>query len=134
MSLLAIANAWGCTKRQLQLWIDGDKTRADRAKEARENAADWADRQAEKILLDLKPGATPSEIAQARELAAHYRWRARVRNPATHGDKITVDHKRTMDPSMMSDAELAFIASGSGITIEGDAEIISPMETLTRPE
>jgi len=123
LSLQGIAEAWGCTKRQLQLWIDGDPQRAQRAREARENAADWCDREAEKVLRDLKPDATVAEVARARELAQHYRWRARVRNPATHGEKVQVAHNHTLlDPKLMSDAQLLAIAAQGGLTIDGESE------------
>jgi transposase-like protein len=125
LSMQGIAEAWGCTKRQLQLWIDGDSDRSQRAKEARQNAADWCDREAERVLRDLTPGATVAEVARARELAQHYRWRARVRNPATHGDKIVVEVKQGMDPALMSDAALVAIANGGRTTIEGFAELVA---------
>jgi hypothetical protein len=126
LSMQGIAELWGCTKRQLQLWIDSDYHRAQRAREARENAADWCDREAEKVLIALsqKPAATIAEITAARELAQHYRWRARVRNPSTHGDKVQVDHRLNLTADEMTDAQLeAFIRTASmNLAIEGECE------------
>jgi hypothetical protein len=116
LSMQGIAELWGCTKRQLQLWIDSDYRR--------ENAADWCDREAERVLLDLTPQATVAEVARARELAQHYRWRARVRNPSTHGDKVQVDHRINMPADDMTDAQLeAIVRAGNlHLTIEGKCE------------
>jgi len=121
MSMQAIADRWGCTKRQLQLWIDADPHRAMRAKQARRNAADWCDRQAYKVLEDLPADATVAQVARAREMAIHLRWRAKVRDPLTYGDKVSVDHQMTVNPAQLSDNELLAIAAG-GMVIDGEAE------------
>lgn len=119
-----IADRWGCTKRQLQLWIDADPHRASQATQARKEAADWCDREAEKVLRDLTPDATVAEVARARELAQHYRWRARVRNPVTHGDKLQVDHKLPVIPHSLTDEQLEAIAA-SALTIEGECDTVA---------
>lgn len=123
LSLQAIADRWGCTKRQLQLWIDSDPHRAMRAKQARQEAADWCDRRAFEVLEELPADATVAQVARAREMAIHLRWRARVRNPLTHGDKVQVDHTVNLNPAKLTDAQLEAIAA-SAMAIEGEAEDI----------
>lgn len=124
MSMQAIADLWGCTKRQLQLWIDGDYRRAERAREARKNAADTCARKATQVLLDLTSLSTVADVARARELAHHYRWLAKVRDPATHGDKVQVSHNLNTNADDMTDAQLEAIAKAGDVylAIEGECE------------
>ncbi len=124
-SLQSIADKWGCTKLQLQRWIDASPERAARCREARKAAADFCDREAERVLRALKPDSTGAEIAKARELASHLRWRARVRDPAAYGEKFTVEQRVIpADPQQMSDAELdRLIAMGKPL-LEGRAELV----------
>lgn len=55
---------------------------------ARQQSADAFDTKAERVLMDLQAGGTNADIARARELASHYRWRASKRNPKVFGDKV----------------------------------------------
>jgi hypothetical protein len=129
-SLQSIADQWGVSKLQLARWIDASPERAARCREARKAAADWCDRQAEKVLLDLRPNATGAEIARARELASHYRWRARVRDPERYAERVTVKSERVPGIPMeqWTDAELnALIALGKPL-LEGRADLVSVTE------
>jgi hypothetical protein len=123
-SLAKIAECWGVTRLQVQRWIDSNPGRRARVETARQNAADACDRKAEAVLLAIPSDATAGDIARARELAAHYRWQARVRNPARYGEKIRIDHALDVQPEQMSDAQLALIAARRGIVIDGEAELL----------
>lgn len=54
---------------------------------------------AEAVLLDKT-----MDVARARELASHYRWRAKTVNPAEYGEKLQVDN--THKVVNLSDAEI----------------------------
>ena len=95
-----------------------------RKRTGRQSAAETCDRKAEQVLLALRPNSTVAEVARARELAQHYRWQAKVRNPMTHGDKVQVDHKTTVDPSSLSDEQLMAIIAAGTVTIEGECELV----------
>lgn len=73
---------------RLAYWLEADKDRAAQAKAARRLSALAADEEAERVILEAQ---TPLDLAKARELASHYRWRASKRDPAGHGDRIQVD-------------------------------------------
>jgi hypothetical protein len=47
------------------------------------------DEKAETVLVDA---ADPFELAKARELAQHYRWRAKAVAPREYGDKVMQEH------------------------------------------
>jgi hypothetical protein len=49
------------------------------------------DEQAEEELVGLGSEATPGDIARARELASHYRWRSKALAPADYGDRQAVE-------------------------------------------
>jgi hypothetical protein len=55
-------------------------------------AARYNDDEALRILQSLPSDATPAQIAQARELAHHHRWRAGIRAPREYGNKIGIEH------------------------------------------
>lgn len=91
-SITQIAESLGMLQKTVRDWVAADDTRSVRVRVSRELSADACDDQAERVLKDLQAGATPSEIARARELASHYRWRASKRNPKTYGDKLDLNH------------------------------------------
>jgi hypothetical protein len=59
----------------------------------RDAAKYWDDRVDE--VMD-SPMETPGQIARARELAQHYRWRAKCYDKKRYGDKQEVEHSGTM--------------------------------------
>jgi hypothetical protein len=124
LSKAKIAAKWGCTRRQIQLWIEGNPVRAERDLLARQVAAEAATDKAEKVLLDIPVNGTVAQVAQARELSFYYRWLASKLNPAAYGDKLAITHKVEVNPDMMTDAQLAAIAAG-GTVIDGEAEDVT---------
>lgn len=86
-----IARKLGVPKSKLIEWVHADKDRSAQARKSMKAAAYECDRKAEEILKDIPNGNDPGAIARARELASHYRWRAKVRCPDTYGDRQKVD-------------------------------------------
>lgn len=86
-SQASIATSLGIHKGEFSDWLAADSERSARAREARILSARHWDEQAESVLIgadDDKPGS----IAKARELASHYRWRAKCYAPREYGDKL----------------------------------------------
>lgn len=89
-TMTGIAESIGVSKGSMIAWIASDADRSAHAKEARIVSARHWDDQAERVLLDSDELVTGS-IAKARELASHYRWRAKCYAPRDYGDKIAID-------------------------------------------
>lgn len=83
----AIAAKFRTTSSRISEWIHSDAERSARAREALRRSSITCDYKAETAILGLSSNATPGDIAKARELAQHYRWRAKVRNPHDYGEK-----------------------------------------------
>lgn len=92
MSYRDIAQELGLSKTALIDWLDGDSDRTTRARLALRFAAAEAAQKGENVLLELDEDASPAMIVRARELAQHYRWKAKVRNPQEYGDKQQIEH------------------------------------------
>lgn len=88
-SLTGVAFKIGVHVSTLLNWIEEDSQRAARAREARQLAGRIWDEKAETV---LKEAADPFELTKARELASHYRWRAKAVSPKEYGDKVTQEH------------------------------------------
>lgn len=54
------------------------------------SASTYADK-AEKVLEEIKKGSNGIEMARARELAQHYRWKAGKRSPKKYGERQQID-------------------------------------------
>lgn len=91
-SIGQIADSMGIPRRTAWNWIDADMARSARVRESLKKSATEYDDKAERVLAALKPKSTKAEIARARELAQHYRWRASKRNPKDYGEKIDLNH------------------------------------------
>lgn len=74
-------------------WIAADVERSARVREARISAARSFDDLAE---YELRSAADTFELAKARELASHYRWKASKADPRGYGEKIEIDQKTTL--------------------------------------
>lgn len=93
-------------------WVERDSERSARVLQARTQSAVVWDELAEE---EIRNAADPFEITKARELAQHYRWRAKVVAPRYYGDKVTNEHTgkdggaiqiAAMDFKGLSDEEL----------------------------
>lgn len=110
-SMGQIAKASGCSLANLIRWIELDAERSARAKDARVLAARYWDEQAEQVIKDA---SNALEVTKARELASHYRWRAKAIAPRDYGDRQQVDMTATVKTvTQMTDDELMAIAQGA---------------------
>ena len=87
-TLTAIAKELGKSRAALSDWLSAESSRSARAREARVKAAAAWDDKAEDV---LSGAADPFELAKARELASHYRWRAKAVAPKEYGDKTQTE-------------------------------------------
>ncbi len=127
MSRAKIAELWGCTRGQIQHWIEGDAVRGERERQARRAAGDDAVDKAEAVLKGIPDQGSVAQVARARELAQHYRWLASKLNPA-YAEKMTHVHEQAeIDPNSLTDAQLAAI-SARGRVIDGSAEDVTGPE------
>lgn len=94
-----IARELGVSKASVINWLSSDNDRSARAKTARVLSAQSADELAEEVLMDK----TIDPIIR-RELASHYRWRAKVVNPREYGEKLQIDGK--MEVNTLTDAQI----------------------------
>lgn len=95
-SLASIAADLGIPKSTLTEWIQADLERSTRAHASRIISSEACDDHALRAIKELPSDGTPAQIAKARELASHYRWRAKMRDPARYGDKQQVEHSGAM--------------------------------------
>jgi transposase-like protein len=120
-----IAKTIGVRRSSVHEWVAADAERSARAKSALEFSADQCDLKAENILKNLPKNGTRAEIAQAKELAEHYRWRARVRNPKRYGDKIELNgsldvqtrDSQSLETALALTAFLRGVADRAGIDV-----------------
>jgi hypothetical protein len=88
-SMASIAERIGVSQGSLISWIAADPERSARAREARIQTAQMWD---EKATRGIEDAADQFELAKAKELAHHYRWRASKIAPRDYGDKVTQEH------------------------------------------
>ena len=87
LSLTSIARQEGISVGNLSEWIEATTERSARARDARILAARTWDDLASMVIEDAD---TPFELAKAKELAHHYRWRASKIAPRDYGEKVSV--------------------------------------------
>lgn len=92
-------------------WLRADVGRTARARDARKHVAEDADQQAEDILRALPADATQAQIAQARELASHYRWRAKAFAPHLYGDRQQIEHSGGIEVASKQQRDAAVAAA-----------------------
>lgn len=100
-------------------WADDPNHSAHTREARRVGAAAVAD-QAETVLTEADE--TPIGIARARELAQHYRWKAKMLDPGTYGDKVQVDATVREDKltDAQLDARLSTLAAKFGFALPGN--------------
>lgn len=87
-----IARKIGVSKSSLNEWYSQGE-RLARINAARIAAAERWDELAVQVLTEAP--SDKNEIARARELAQHYRWRASKLSPKLYGDRLTTEHTGT---------------------------------------
>jgi len=88
-SLTAIAAKAGVRVSGLVQWLAADPDRSARARECRAESAKLWD---EKAVAVIEAAADPFELAKAKELSHHFRWKASKIAPKEYGDKIQAEH------------------------------------------
>ena len=73
-----------------------------RAREAQKESAETYFVKAEKAILEIDALDTNAKVTRQKELASHYRWAARVKNPYKFGDSTTLrgDNEAPLNPSV----------------------------------
>ena len=89
VSLTQLAREADVSIGTLLAWIDDDPERSARVRDMRARTAKIWDERAEAVIA-----AAPDkfELERARELAHHYRWRAKAIAPREYGDKVQQEH------------------------------------------
>lgn len=104
-TMTAIAESFGITKGAFSMWVACKPERSARVRSAREIASTAWDEDAER---EIRAAADPFELAKARDLAHHLRWRASAISPdyssketRKHeiGESITALERRIVDPA-----------------------------------
>lgn len=93
-------------------WLSSDPERSARAREARSAAAAMYDEQAQ---AGIEAALDPFELAKAKEMAQHLRWRASKVNPKDYGDKVQVD--ATVQTRTVPDAVLLTRLRALGVNL-----------------
>jgi hypothetical protein len=70
-------------------WLEDDADRSARVRTARVRSAKIWDEKAAQV---IENAPSKFELERARELAHHYRWRAKAIAPRDYGDKVTQEH------------------------------------------
>lgn len=99
-SMTAIAKAIEVSKGTLLAWVAADVDRSARCARARELAVRLWDEKAEE---GIAAAVDPFELARAKELAYHYRWRASKIAPKEYGDKLDLNHSGEMSLKAIPD-------------------------------
>jgi hypothetical protein len=86
-TLTQIAEDAGVSIGSLSAWLDADPERSARAREVRRAMARVWDEAAES---ELRQAGDPFELSRAKELAQHFRWRAKAAAPKEYGDRTTL--------------------------------------------
>jgi hypothetical protein len=92
--MYAIAAEIGVSDGAFYKWFEADSERSARVKEARVKAGTSYVDKAERVIAEA---LEPFGLAKAKELAHHYRWKAKAVNPAQWGDKQQVDLNAKID-------------------------------------
>lgn len=117
-TLAQIAASCGKNRSMLTRWLQADTQRSARSVRARQLGAAAHEERADD---EIRGAQDAFELAKAKELAHHYRWRASKLSPREYGDKLdlTVENKGTAKE--LTDDELVRIATGSSYRTAGEA-------------
>lgn len=88
-SLTSIAAQIGVHVSTLIEWSEDDRQRSARIRESRQHSGRIWDERAESVIAQA---GDKFELDKARELAHHYRWRAKAIAPREYGEKVTQEH------------------------------------------
>lgn len=95
MMMLDVAKEAGVTHATLMKWLAADGERSARAREARIISAGAYDAKATR---GIEEAGDAFELAKAKEMAHHYRWRASKIAPSDYGDKVQIGGASDLPP------------------------------------
>jgi DNA-binding CsgD family transcriptional regulator len=104
----AIADKYKVSIGTVHAWINETPERSHACARARELAAHAED---EAALADISAASDQFELAKAKELAIHRRWRAKSLNPKQYGDKVQVDAEVKVETVDQVDAMLTLLVA-----------------------
>lgn len=117
-TISAIAAELGVSTYAMRVWMVEDPVRSVRAHEARRHAA-WAyDEDAQQRIEEARDA---HELAKAKEIANHFRWRASKINPKLYGDRIDATVTINVGLADRLSAAMARRISGRVVDVEPDA-------------
>lgn len=106
-----VATIWRVDRTQLTQWIEADGQRASRARLARKAQAEIWDRVA--FAIGLFAASDKVEMARARLLMDHCKWRACMYSPEDYVKRVAVRNTiESSDARELTTAELQIIARG----------------------
>jgi hypothetical protein len=106
-----VATIWGVDRALLSRWIDSDKQRAAQAKLARKAQAEMWDRVA--FAIGLFAPSERVEMARAKLLMDHCKWRASMYDPEDYVKRLAVKNVvADKDARELTTKELQIIAKG----------------------
>lgn len=73
----------------LMQWVNADHGRSSRIREARRLAAVYWDERADEV---IEQAGDQLSLDKAKQLAHHYRWRAKCIAPKEYGDRVQQEH------------------------------------------
>jgi hypothetical protein len=95
MSMREISDKLGISQGTLIAWIGATAERSARVKDARVATAQHWDNEATELITKAR---TPFQLAKAKELAHHFRWRAAKIAPKDYGDKLAIGGASDLPP------------------------------------
>ncbi len=116
MSMREISDKLNISQSTLCAWIAATTERSARVKEARVATAQHWDAEATELITKAR---TPFQLAKAKEMAHHFRWRAAKIAPRDYGDKLAIGGTNDLPP-VQTVAKLDV----SGLSTEALAEIM----------
>lgn len=87
--LRQIAEDIGVSKHALLDWIAAEEDRSQACARAREEASEHWDEESQRV---IEEAADDFALEKAKQLAVHYRWRAKAIAPRKYGDKVQQQH------------------------------------------
>lgn len=126
-TLISLSREIGVDSSVLGQWIRMDEGRVRDVEQARILGAEGCDERGLQALKELRPDATKGEIAQAMELAKHWRWRAEKRDPRQYGTRTNIDLSPTFE-SMSDQALNREIVGILGIKVAALLGVVKPQE------
>lgn len=123
VALYEIARHIGVRPAVLTHWVEQSTDRSIRFREARRQSARTWDDLAEHF---IKSAEDQFELNKAKELAHHYRWRAKAIAPREYGDKVT------QEVTGVNGAPLQLVSAG--LKVLNDSELQQLQELLAKAD